>query len=148
MYPTSLPPTRYLLGTSVLAPICLIIQSWSFGKTHYFIIWFSFGSKSAPPFPPPIGNVVKLFLTFKARISKYLSLQMGENEVHLCRSDSRVHLNTVSSVYLCLSFIINQATLNMIIRSDSTIRSKAFCWYFLFSSIKGITVSATSRYCL
>jgi hypothetical protein len=86
-------------------------------------------------FPPPIGNVVKLFLNVcsKAKTFKILKFT-DENEVHLCRSDSRVHLNTVSSVHLCLSFIINHTLNCTLIRSDSTIRSKSilFCIFIFF----------------
>ena len=40
---------------------------------------FPFGSKSAPPFPPPIGKVVKLFLNVcsKARNFKILKFTDG-----------------------------------------------------------------------
>ena len=64
MYPISLPPTPISpAGTSVLGPICLdnsVINDWQNFITS--LSDFPFGSKSEPPFPPPIGNVVNEFL--------------------------------------------------------------------------------------
>ena len=50
-------------GTSVSGPMCLhnsVIKDWQ--KLMTSLSDFPLGSKSEPPFPPPIGSVVKLFL--------------------------------------------------------------------------------------
>ena len=50
-------------GTSVSGPICLhnsVIKLWQ--KLITSLSDFPFGSKSEPPFPPPMGKVVRLFL--------------------------------------------------------------------------------------
>ena len=64
MYPISLPPTPMSpAGISVFGPMCLnnsVIKLWQNLITSPSDL--SLGSKSAPPFPPPMGRVVKLFL--------------------------------------------------------------------------------------
>ena len=66
-------------GTSVSAPMCFansVIKAW-----QNFIISisdFPFGSKSAPPFPPPIGSVVKLFLKVCSKARNFNMLKFTE----------------------------------------------------------------------
>src|SRR4029077_3505641 len=63
-YPISRPPTPMSqAGTSVLAPTCRnssVINDWQ--KRITSVSDFPLGSKSAPPFPPPIGRPVSEFL--------------------------------------------------------------------------------------
>ena len=64
IYPISLLPTPISpAGTSVFGPICLdssVINDWQNFITS--LSDFPLGLKSEPPFPPPIGKVVKEFL--------------------------------------------------------------------------------------
>jgi hypothetical protein len=59
-----------------------VMKLWQNALLHYLIyLW----DQNQHHFPPPIGNVVKLFLKFARmlKILKYLNLQKGENEVLL-----------------------------------------------------------------
>ena len=64
MKPISLPPTPMSpAGTSVSGPMCLwssVMKDWQ--KRMISLSDLPLGSKSAPPFPPPMGRVVRLFL--------------------------------------------------------------------------------------
>ncbi len=62
--PTSRPPTPISpAGTSVSGPKWrYIVQSSAPAETHHFAFAFPLRSKSLPPLPPPIGNVVRAFL--------------------------------------------------------------------------------------
>jgi len=62
--PISRPPTPMSpAGTSVFGPMCRassVMNDWQNRMTSSSL--FPFGSKSAPPLPPPIGSVVSAFL--------------------------------------------------------------------------------------
>ena len=80
-YPISLLPTPISpAGISLLGPICLkssVIKLWQNLITSVSLL--PLGSKSAPPFPPPIGRVVRLFLKIcsKAKNFKILKFTFG-----------------------------------------------------------------------
>ena len=79
--PISLAPTPMSpAGTSVLCPICRyssVIKAWQ--KRMISLSDFPLGSKSDPPFPPPIGRVVSEFLNTcsKAKNFKILAFTEG-----------------------------------------------------------------------
>ena len=79
--PISLPPTPMSpAGTSVFGPMCLnssLIKAWQ--NRIISLSLLPLGSKSLPPFAPPIGRVVKLFLKTcsKAKNFKILILTDG-----------------------------------------------------------------------
>jgi hypothetical protein len=92
--------------------------------------------------------LARLFLNVCSKLKnfRYLNSQWGENEVPFVWSNSRIHLDTESSIYLSCPFIINPSYTkhNDSIRFNHSFQS-IFVLVFLFSSIKGITVSATSK---
>jgi hypothetical protein len=79
-------------------------------KTHYFIIWFTFGIKIST-FSTTIGNVV-LFLKVcsNAKNFKILKFTEGWKQVLLYMVYSGIHLYAISSVYLSSSLSSIQAT--------------------------------------
>ena len=79
-YPISRPPTPMSpAGTSVTGPICRlssVIKDWQKLMTSFSD--FPLGSKSAPPFPPPIGKVVRLFLKICSKPKNLRMLKLTE----------------------------------------------------------------------